>query len=141
MHLDAEEPSYLLLRRNPRPELGLPAFWQGVSGALEPGECFAEAARREVQEETGISLNAVVDTGFHRCYPIRPEWREWYGEKPEVVEEHVFYALTNASIEPILSSEHSAWRWCSGAEALGLLTFGSNAECLQAVARSLPLEA
>lgn len=29
---------YLILQRKPRPELDLPAFHQGVSGALEHGE-------------------------------------------------------------------------------------------------------
>ena len=137
VRVDAHELSYLLFLRRSRADLGLPAFWQGVSGALEPGESFVDAALREVREESGIALSSVVDTEFRHCYPIRPEWRKWYGDDPEVVEEHVLYALVVDSTEPVLSDEHSSWRWCSEKEALSLLTFGANSECLRAVARSL----
>lgn len=131
------ERSYLLFHRNERPELGLPDFWQGISGALYPGESFTAAALREVAEETGIVLASVFNTGFHHFYPIRPEWRKSYGPKPEAVEEHIFYGVVEPSTEPVLSAEHKSWRWCSPEEANGLLTFGNNAECLQAVERSL----
>ena len=132
-----DERSYLLFHRNARPELGLPAFWQVVSGALEPGESLADAALREVREETGLTLASVTDTGFCHRYPVRPEWRKWYGEEPEVIEEHVFYALVEPSAEPVLSTEHKSWRWCSLEEANHLLTFGANSMCLQAVERGL----
>ena len=40
----------LLLRRS-RPF----DFWQSVTGSLQPGESHAEAAERELREETGLS--------------------------------------------------------------------------------------
>jgi len=129
--------SYLLFQRNARPELGLPDFWQGVSGALEAGESFSDAARREVAEETGIILTSVVDTGFQRSYPIRSEWRRHYGPEPSEVIEHIFFAEVQDATEPVLSQEHKSWQWCSVAEASGLLTFGYNSQCLLAVDRCL----
>ena len=67
------ERSYLLLHRRARTDLDLPAFWQGVSGALDVDEDFPAAARREVEEETGLRPDRFVDTGFQHRYPVRPE--------------------------------------------------------------------
>lgn len=39
--------------------LGGQDYWATPGGALEPGETFAEAARRELFEETGIVTHAV----------------------------------------------------------------------------------
>lgn len=129
--------SVLLLQRNARPELGLPDFWQGVSGALEPGESYEAAAIREVYEETAIKLTSANDTGFEQVFPIRPEWRETYGPEPAQVREKVFYAVVPEQIQPELSHEHKAFRWCSEAQSLALLTFANNAQCAQAVFRAL----
>lgn len=59
----------LLLRRS---DDGL---WDIPGGAMEPGECLEDAARREVREETGLELGqlALVDLysgpEFFREYP------------------------------------------------------------------------
>jgi 8-oxo-dGTP diphosphatase len=37
------------------------AFWATPGGGLEPGETFAEAAIRELKEETGIHIDSVDD--------------------------------------------------------------------------------
>lgn len=34
-----------------------PAFWATAGGACDPGESYAEAARRELREETGFDLD------------------------------------------------------------------------------------
>ena len=64
---------YLLLHRVPK----FGAFWQGVTGAPEEGETLAQAARREVLEETGfipVELD-LIDLGK---VPKRPPVREWW---------------------------------------------------------------
>ena len=127
----------LLLQRNARPELALPDFWQGVSGALESGESFEAAAVREVAEETSIKLASVSSTGFEQAFPIKPEWRNSYGQEPTHVQEKVFYSIVPEPLPPKLSHEHKAFRWCSEREALALLTFGNNVQCVQAVFRVL----
>lgn len=129
--------SVLLFQRNARPELALPDFWQGVSGALEPGESFEDAAVREVLEETSIQLESVQATGFEHAFPIKPEWRASYGPEPSYVQEKVFYAVVSESSAPILSREHKAFRWCSESEALALLSFANNARCVQSVFQAL----
>lgn len=125
--------SYLLLQRQAMPQLALPAFWQGVTGALEPGEGFAEAAVREVHEETSLLLPSVVNAQFTHRFPIRSEWRASYGEGPSEVEERVFYGVVPEAASPVLSQEHQGWRWCTFHEAEQLLTFGANRQCLHAV--------
>ena len=42
---------YLVLHRAPAGG----SYWHGVAGALEPGEDYPEAARRELEEEPGWS--------------------------------------------------------------------------------------
>jgi len=128
-----QEPAYLLLQRRARPELGLPGFWQGVSGALEDGESFEQAAVREVLEETGIAIDAPVYAGIEHAIPIRPQWRGAYGVGPEVVAERVFYAQLADRASPRLSAEHLRFAWCSYAQALDLLDFGNGRASLQAV--------
>jgi 8-oxo-dGTP pyrophosphatase MutT (NUDIX family) len=36
-------------------------FWATPGGGLEPGETFAEAAIRELKEETGIGVDSIAD--------------------------------------------------------------------------------
>ena len=129
--------SYLLFQRVAMPELSLPDFCQGITGALEYDESFEEAAMREVREETGISVEQVFSAGFTQHFPIRSEWRATYGEGPTQVEERVFYAFIPSNTRPELCTEHQSFRWCSTEEAVSLLEFGQNRQCLLAVEKAL----
>ncbi|WP_293935534.1 NUDIX pyrophosphatase [Iodobacter sp.] len=124
---------YLLLQRNARPELALPDFWQGISGALEAGEPHEQAAIREIFEETGIVASAVMSSGYKQTYPIKPEWRAQYGLEPTVVQERVFYCDVSEHVNLRLSPEHKAYQWLPYENAKALLTFGQNAACLESV--------
>lgn len=129
--------SYLLLQRNERPDLALPDFWQGVTGALDVGETYEQAAIREVEEETCIAIPGARPSGFEHRFPIRQEWRASYGGYSSEVTELVFYSVLPNAVAPVLSVEHKAYRWCSYEQAVSLLSFGRNAECLQSVQREL----
>lgn len=70
--------------------------WYFPSGALEPGETLAQAARREVFEETGYEIEAdavvAIDHGTFRDPAGLPWWRvvvsaRLVSEKPQPVEE------------------------------------------------------
>ena len=128
---------YLLLRRRARPELGLPIFWQGVSGSLEAGETPLDAAWREIREETQLVARTIVDTGETHRFPIRDEWRNHYPTDATEITEHLFVAWIDPTAEPRLSNEHEDWRWCDEQQAAELLTFGHNAACLRAIERHL----
>ncbi|WP_207916405.1 bifunctional GNAT family N-acetyltransferase/NUDIX hydrolase [Iodobacter fluviatilis] len=121
---------WLLLQRHARPDLALPDFWQGVSGAMEVGESLCDTALREVWEETGIRLLQLRNTGFHHHYPIKPQWRAAYGAEPSHVTEYIFCAQINT--DPILSTEHKNWHWYPFEAALEMLSFENNANGLKA---------
>lgn len=124
---------YLILQRMERLDLALPAFYQGVSGALEGHETFAQGAIREVREETALRVDTPLDVGFSHWYPVKEQWRAHYGMEPTHVEERVFTADVSGQPDPVLSSEHTGWQWLTFTRALAVLTYGENAECLRRV--------
>ena len=123
---------YLLLRRIPR----IGGFWQGVTGSREEGEGIAQAAHREVLEETGFSLDAVESIGYSYRFPVEDQWRHLYDPRVENIVEHVFVAET-AGGDPKLSWEHEIWRWCTLDEAACLLKYPNNLEALRRCASFL----
>ncbi len=52
------------------------AFWATPGGGLEPGETFAEAAIRELKEETGIHVDSVGDPVARREFVMTMPDRE-----------------------------------------------------------------
>ncbi|MBN8815456.1 MAG: NUDIX domain-containing protein [Sphingomonas sp.] len=74
------------------PEDGRPPFWCTVGGAVDPGESYEEAARRELHEETGIvadpgpeifrrevdflTIEGVEVTADERYFLVRTDTRE-----------------------------------------------------------------
>jgi dATP pyrophosphohydrolase len=68
-----DDAQVLLLRRRSPFE-----FWQSVTGSLNDGEMPAEAAQRELLEETGLKQQgALVDTGISRKFTIGRRDREY----------------------------------------------------------------
>jgi lipoyl(octanoyl) transferase/dATP pyrophosphohydrolase len=124
---------YLILQRMERLDLALPAFYQGVSGALEGHETFAQGAIREVREETALRVDMPLDVGFSHWYLVKEQWRAHYGSEPTYVEERVFTADVSGQPDPVLSFEHTGWQWLTFTRALAVLTYGENAECLRRV--------
>jgi ADP-ribose pyrophosphatase len=59
--------SRLLLIRQFRPAVG-GWLWEIPAGTLDPGECAADCARRELLEETGYDAELIREVG--RVYPV-----------------------------------------------------------------------
>ena len=114
----------LLLQRTP--ERG--GFWQPVTGRVEHGESPAQAAQRELREETGIE-SSVQPLDYEHAFP--------FGEAhpPAVLLETAFTAPTQG--EPRLDpSEHRAAAWFSREEAMAKVPHAGLARAIsRAVAR------
>ncbi len=120
---------YLVLRRSP-PRGG---YWHGVAGALEAGESAAEAAARELREETGLDA-PLVDLGRRFLYELEP-WEPRYATGLGRITVDCFLAEAPAGWEPTLDGEHDDYRWCSAAEAEELLYWPEPRAVLAEVAR------
>jgi lipoyl(octanoyl) transferase len=110
---DAPRRQVLLLQR--RPDRG--GFWQIVTGRVEPGESPAQAAGREVREETGQALE-VRALGYEHAFAL--------GDltPPRMLRETAFAARWPEGAEVRLSTaEHEAFRWADPEEALQALPF------------------
>jgi 8-oxo-dGTP pyrophosphatase MutT (NUDIX family) len=68
------------------------AFWITPGGGLESGEALAEAARRELEEETGLALDVADLIG-----PVAVARGEWeFRGMPSVGEDWFFLLITDA---------------------------------------------
>jgi dATP pyrophosphohydrolase len=94
----------LLIRRSPGRIL--PGLWQCVSGSLEAGERVALAALREVHEETGLGATAIE--AFYDLDLVN-QFHE--PSVDGVMLSAIFAVRIRNDVEPVLSPEHTAFRW------------------------------
>jgi ADP-ribose pyrophosphatase YjhB (NUDIX family) len=82
------------------------SFWQNVTGKLDAGETFEEAALRETQEETGVALEAIVD------FVDLQLTHEFVDQRQRRCLEHSFLMVVEAPFAVTLDPhEHQASRW------------------------------
>lgn len=102
-------------------------FWQSVTGSLRDDETPAEAAVRELQEETGLQAVELVDCGLRNHFPILPHWRARYDPAVRYNLECVFRLELPARCPVRLNpAEHRAVRWLGRAEAVRLASSWTN---------------
>ncbi|HBA33103.1 MAG TPA: dihydroneopterin triphosphate diphosphatase [Gammaproteobacteria bacterium] len=116
----------LLLQRKDKPD-----FWQSVTGSLEWDEQPAEAARRELFEETGLADQPVKNNHFSQSYTIFPSWRFRYAPGVRRNREHLFTVTLEKMCPIIISdSEHLHYEWLDWPEAAEKVTSWSNREAI-----------
>ena len=114
-------------------------FWQSVTGSIEAGETLAQTARREVQEETGITLSdgQLHDWQQSRQYEIYPHWRHRYPPGITRNTEHVFSARIAPDTSIKLSKEHTAFCWLERTDAAEKVFSPSNRQAILELAAHL----
>ncbi len=120
---------FLLMERR-RP----PGFWQSVTGSLEWGELPDACARRELEEETGISQGFLRNLQWTQVYDILPSFGKTYAPGVTRNLEHAF-ALKLVERVPVLLSEHVQHRWLAGPAAVAAASSESNRAVIEYLRR------
>lgn len=111
-------------------------YWHVVAGALEQGETFAEAAAREVREETGL-VAAPTDMGVEQTYAITERERPLYPAGTSGVVIGNFRVEAPAGWEPELNEEHDRHDWADFAVARELMRWLETQEAIDVLVEQL----
>lgn len=94
-----EKPRFLILRAY--------AYWDFPKGGVEKGEDWKMAARREVEEETGIKKFIFLSDQYYSTEPYSKPKKSAHYFLGETTEENVIF-----SINPQLGkAEHDEYQW------------------------------
>jgi dATP pyrophosphohydrolase len=113
-----------------------PGFWQSVTGSKDwAGEPWADTARREVAEETGVDAHApghtLTDWHLENVYDIYPAWRHRYAPGVVFNTERLFGLALPERVPVALSPrEHTRSLWLPWRDAADRCSSASNAEAV-----------
>jgi 8-oxo-dGTP pyrophosphatase MutT (NUDIX family) len=110
----------LVLRRAPGGRC--PGSWETVHGHIEAGETPADAARRELEEETGLAIE--------RLYNLSRVETFYQHRLDEVALVPVFAAFVAPKAAVRTGAEHDRFEWLAPAEARGRFAWPREARAL-----------
>jgi len=114
-------------------------FWQSVTGSKDfSSETYADTARREVWEETGIDCrlggplaSSLCDWQLENSYSIYPQWLHRYAPGVTHNTEHLFSLCVRLNTLITLSpQEHTHYQWLPYRAAADKAYSPSNAEAV-----------
>lgn len=114
----------LLLRRTGSTLTG---EWCQVAGGIEHGETAWQAALREAEEETGLTLTALYSADICEQF--------YEADRDAITLTPVFVAFAPAGCTVRLNDEHDDFRWLSLNEAAALLPFAGQRTTLAHIKR------
>jgi bis(5'-nucleosidyl)-tetraphosphatase len=100
-------------------------YWDLAKGHIEQGESEKDTARREVQEETGLTNIEFFD-GFREEIHY---WFQWEGKK--ISKTVAFYLAQTKEKDVTISEEHIGFLWLPFKEAVEKLTYENAKQILQ----------
>ena len=117
-------------------------YWHVVAGGIEPGETAAQAAQREMREETALEAplrSAIGITEYMDGRSGEPAERPTQYD-PLVVAVHIDCFCVDAADgwEPTLNWEHDGHRWCSPGTVVRTLRWPATADALGRVLEVCP---
>jgi 8-oxo-dGTP pyrophosphatase MutT (NUDIX family) len=116
-----------------RRSAALGGYWHTIAGGVEPGETAAQAALRELCEETGLEAELAAPT-TQLVYPLAeepPERRARYDPSLTDIQVDCFLVDAPDDWEPLLDHEHDEYRWCAPQDAVELLFWDDTSDALR----------
>ncbi len=124
----------LLLQRS-----GQGGLWQSVTGSRELQDADLEGtARRELWEETGLTVGTLTDWRQTNRYEIWAQWRARYG--PDVTHnvEHVFgFLVPQVTVATLDPAEHTTQLWLPWQAAMEKVFSPTNRDAIWQLHRRL----
>lgn len=122
------EDGLILLTQRPLDKDHAPGEWETLTGRVEQGETFEEAAKREVREETGLDAEIVHPLcTFH-----------FYRGREKVEHLGVSFLCRSLGGKVVLDGQEQVdFRWVSPMEALRMITTEEAKEGVRSLIRRL----